>query len=138
MSVLRPTTNHNHSRRDDITRSIAILALALTAALSADQAFAINAKSDEQLFRDVSIVDQAGGSDIYQQNEHELQPGSSVSKLRDRDDLDNSGSPDTCFSELQRLIVTKIVTLWGVCQVPLASVPMVLCDPLSLCDGGFI
>jgi len=87
-----------------MTRCIAIVTLALTAVLSADQAFAINAKSDEQLFRDVSIVDQAGGSDIYQQNEHELQPGSSVSKLRDRDDLDNSGSPDTCFSELQGLI----------------------------------
>ena len=56
-----------------MTRCIAILTLALTAALSADQAFALDPGNCSSALRTgVMIEDQGGGSDIYRQDELEF------------------------------------------------------------------
>jgi len=73
-----------------MTRSIAILTLALTAALSAEQASAwplIINTNVSSTFAQQNDLDAGGGSNLYQQNELELSPGDCTSALRDGDDL---------------------------------------------------
>jgi len=72
-----------------MTRCIAIVTLALTAVLSADQAFALDPGNCSSALRTgVMIVNEGGGSDDYQPGEFELNPGDCVSALRDADDLE--------------------------------------------------
>ena len=72
-----------------MTRCIAILTLALTAAVNADQAFAIDPGNCTSALRTgVSIVDEGGGSNLYQPGEFEISPGDCTSALRDADDLE--------------------------------------------------
>ena len=93
-----------------MTRSIAILTLALTAALSADEASAwplyVNTNV-ASTFAQQNELDAGGGSNLYQQNELEFNPGECITALRDGDDLNEliaiiafDSSPETAYLTL--------------------------------------
>jgi len=94
-----------------MTRSIAILTLALTAALSADEASAwplyVNTNV-ASTFAQQNELDAGGGSNLYQQNELEFNPGECITALRDGDDLNEliaiiafDSSPDAAYLMLR-------------------------------------